>query len=170
MSELSYKISTLFRKCGLGKVCSTIETVSGGLMHKMYKVSTESASYAVKCLNPEVMKRPEVLDNYARAEELESILEKEGIPIVPALSFDGKKMIEDDGRYYYIFRWQEGSITDYNNISKQQCYMAGEILGRVHKIDPQNTEPEEPEVSDIDFEAYASEADKEKMRHCRADH
>lgn len=162
MSELSYKKSALFHKRGLGEVCGDIEPVSGGLMHKMYKVSTESDTYAVKCLNPEVMKRPGVLDNYARAEELESILEKEGIPIIPALSFEGKKMIEDDGNYYYIFRWQEGSITDYNNISKQQCYMAGEILGRVHKIDPQNTEPEEIEVSDIDFEAYASEADKEK--------
>ena len=87
---MSYGISVLLRKYGLGDICGTIEPVSGGLMHKMYKVSTESDTYAVKCLNPEVMKRPGVLDNYARAEELESILEKEGIPIVPALSFDGK--------------------------------------------------------------------------------
>lgn len=160
MSELSDNISVLFRKYGLGNVCGTIEPVSGGLMHKMYKVRTESEVYAVKCLNPEIMKRPGVLDNYARAEELESILEKEGVPIVPALSFYGKKMIEEDGKYYYIFRWQEGSITDYNNIPKQQCYMAGEILGRIHRIDPQNAMQEENELSDIDFEAYAFEADK----------
>ena len=31
MSELSYKISALFRKCGLGDICGTIEPVSGGL-------------------------------------------------------------------------------------------------------------------------------------------
>ena len=160
MSELSDNISVLFRKYGLGNVCGTIEAVSGGLMHRMYKVRTESKIYAVKCLNPEIMKRPGVLDNYARAEELEGILEKEGVPIVPALSFDGKKMIEEDGKYYYIFRWQEGSITDYNNIPKQQCYMAGEILGRIHRIDPQNAMQEENELSDIDFEAYAFEADK----------
>ncbi|MCR5738626.1 MAG: phosphotransferase [Lachnospiraceae bacterium] len=129
-------------------------------MHKMYKVSTGSATYAVKCLNPEIMKRPGVPDNYARAEELESILEKKGIPIVPAISFNGKKMIEEDGRYYYIFHWMEGNITDYNDISKHQCYTAGEILGRIHGIDPQNTSPEEPEVSDIDFDAYALEAEK----------
>ncbi len=161
-NELSNDIAALFGKCGLGNVRSTIEPVSGGLMHKMYKVRTESEVYAVKCLNPEVMKRPGVLDNYARAEELESILEKEGIPIVPSLSFDGKKMLEDDGKYYYVFRWQEGSITDYNAISKQQCYQAGEILGRIHGIDPQNIEPDGVELSDMDFEAYASEADKKK--------
>ena len=160
MSELSDNISVLFLKCGLGNICGDIEAISGGLMHKMYKVRTESEVYTVKCLNPEVMKRPGVLDNYARAEELERVLEKECIPIVPALSFDGKKMIEEGEEFYYIFRWQEGSITDYNAISKKQCCMAGEILGRIHRIDPQNVMREEIELSDIDFEAYASEADK----------
>ena len=160
MSEQGYNISALFRKYGLGDICGDIEPVSGGFMHRMYKVSTESEAYAVKCLNPEVMKRPGVLANFARAEELESILEKEEIPIVPALSFGGKKMIEDDGTYYYIFRWQEGSITDWNAISKQQCYLAGEILGRIHGIDPQTATQEKVELSDIDFEAYALEADK----------
>ena len=154
------RISSLFKKYCLGNIYGSIKPVSGGLMHRMYKVSTESAAYAVKCLNPEVMKRPGVLDNYARAEEFESILEKEGIPIVPAISFDGKKMIEDDGGYYYIFRWQEGNITDYNDIWKRQCFLAGEILGRIHGIDPQNVEQEEVELSDIDFEAYALEAEK----------
>ena len=160
MNELMNNIASVFRKYGLGDVCGDIEAVSGGLMHKMYKVRTGSETFAVKCLNPSVMKRPGVLDNYARAEECEGILEKEGIPIVPALSSGGVKMLEEDGRYYYIFRWQEGSITDYNSISGQQCYKAGEILGRIHGIDPQNTEPEEAEFSDIDFEAYALEADE----------
>ena len=155
------RLSALFNKCGLGDICGDIEPVPGGLMHKMYKVSTGPETYAVKCLNPEVMKRPGVLDNYARAEELERILEKEGIPIVPAISFNGAKMLEGNGRYYYIFRWQEGSITDQNSISGQQCYTAGEILGRIHRIDPQNIEPEEAEISDMDFEAYSFEADKQ---------
>ncbi len=153
-------ISALFRKCSLGEICGVIEPVSGGLMHKMYKVGTGSGTYAVKCLNPEVMKRPGVLDNYAGAEELECILEKEGIPIVPALSFNGTKMLEDAGKYYYIFRWQEGNITDPDVLSEQQCYRAGEILGRIHGIDPRNTGAEEAGPSDIDFETYALEADK----------
>ena len=161
MNELSNNLSALFRKCGLGDILDTIEPVSGGLMHRMYKVRTEKKVYAVKCLNPEVMKRPGVLDNYSKAEALEHILEKEGIPIVPALSFGGKKMIEDGGNFYYIFRWQEGSITDPEAISKEQCYMAGEILGRIHGIDPHDIEQGEVELCDIAFEAYALEADKQ---------
>ena len=35
-------IERLFRAKGLGRVLSTIEPVSGGLMHRMFKVTAES--------------------------------------------------------------------------------------------------------------------------------
>lgn len=108
-----YRIaSALLRKYGLGEIIGAIEPVTGGLMHKMYKVTTASGTYALKCLNPEIMKRPGVLENYAVAEDLERILEENELPIVPALSFDGKKMLSEEGRYFYIYNWQEGRITD----------------------------------------------------------
>ena len=147
-------INRLFRQNGLGEVVGDVTPVSGGLMHKMFKVTTGNGSYAVKCLNPEIMKRPGVLENYARAEQLERLLEEQNLPIVPALTIDGKKMLETDGRYFYVFRWQEGSITDWYHISEDQCYQAGELLGRMHAIDPKNVEPEEPETSEIDFAEY----------------
>lgn len=69
-------------------------------------------------------------------------------------------MIEKDGKYYYTFKWQEGSITDWNNITADQCYKAGEILGRIHGINPHNTEAAVPEKSEIDFDAYIQKAEK----------
>ena len=72
-------ICKLFAQCGLGNVTDDITPVAGGLMHKMYKVQTASGTYAVKCLNPQIMKRPGVFENYARAEALEKILEENGI-------------------------------------------------------------------------------------------
>ena len=144
-------ICKLFAQCNLPDVVGDITPVAGGLMHKMYKVQTASGTYAVKCLNPQIMKRPGVFENYARAEALEKILEENGIPIVPALAFDGKKMLESDGRYFYIFAWQNGHITDAENISKEQCYKAGEILGRIHALNSQNVEPVDPELSTINF-------------------
>lgn len=161
------RISALFGKCGLGEICGEIASVSGGLMHKMYKVCSTSGTYAVKCLNEEIMKRPDVFENYAVAEKLEKILEERGIPIVPALSFDGKKMIECGGRYFYIFRWQEGSVTDARAVTREQCEKAGEILGRIHGIQSHNVEPCEPEKSEIDFHAYLSSA--QERNSCIAD-
>ena len=64
-------IETLLRKlvsvCGLGKIIANVESVSGGFMHRMYKVTTDSGVFAVKHLNAEIMKRPGAHENYARA-------------------------------------------------------------------------------------------------------
>lgn len=173
------KISKLFDQYGIGRVLTDPLSVSGGLMHKMYKVEATTGTYAVKCLNPQIMKRPGVFENYARAEKLEVILEEQGLPIVPALTtkLDSlrtsespkpsvgsaqmssvKKMLECGGDYFYIFRWQEGSITAYDSITEDQCRIAGELLGRIHKIDSQNIEARPPVLSQIDFDTFLHSA------------
>ena len=152
--------SAVFEKYGLGEITGPVEPVTGGLMHKMYKVQTSSGTYALKCLNPEIMKRPGALANFAAAEDLERVLEEHGLPIVPALSFDGKKMLLLDGRYFYIYNWQEGRITDPRAITKEQCFTAGEILGKIHGIDAHNVEQEEPEISSVDFSSYILQAEE----------
>ena len=155
------KIETLFEEFGLGKIISPIIPVSGGFMHRMYKVCTENHTYAVKHLNTEIMKRPEAMENYKKAERLEAILEGKGIPIVPALMFCGKKMQELQNNYFYIFDWHNGSITDWNNITPEQCWKAGNIQGRIHAIKTALTVANEPtslELSTIAWDGYISKA------------
>ena len=113
------ELYALIEQCGLGKVDGDILPVSGGLMHRMFKVQTTTGTYAVKCLNSEIMNRPDAMKNYSEAEWLEWILEENGISIVAALSFGDKKMISLGGRYYYVFHWNEGKITDFNDISEK---------------------------------------------------
>ena len=79
-------IAHLMTKCGFGAVIFPIASVSGGFTHRMYRVRTKSGIYAVKHLNPEIMGREGVHDNFNRAEKIECLLEKEDIPIVPALA------------------------------------------------------------------------------------
>ncbi len=155
-------MTDLMKKCGLGAVIFPIEPVSGGLMHRMYRVRTDCGIYAVKHLNPEIMAREGVHDNYERAEKIEYLLEKEDIPIVPAITVDGKKMQNAGGQYFYIFNWQEGHITDWNNISNEECNIAGNILGKIHAINPQNISHEEPELSKINWQDYVKKAKDEK--------
>lgn len=153
------EIEKLVEKCGLGDIIGEAVPVSGGFMHKMYKVKTSLGTYAVKCLNPEIMKRPGAMENFARAESLESVLENEGLPVVAAIYFDEKKMVELDGRYFYVFKWQEGKITDWNLISEYKCYMAGEILGKIHKIDSKKAEFQEISLNETDFEKYLKDSE-----------
>ena len=170
MFEIKDLIIRLFKELGLGDAILPIENVSGGFMHRMYKVTacgTEgSRSFAVKHLNPEIMKRPQAQANYARAEKLEGILEKAGLPIVPALVFDGKKMQEFEGNYFYIFAWHDAKVTDWDNITEEQCFLAGEVLGRIHAIDfildEAGVENGELELSQTDWKKYEIQANESK--------
>ena len=151
----------LVHMCGLGEIIADVESVSGGLMHRMYKVITDSGVYAVKHLNAEIMRRPGVHENYARAEKIEGILENNDIPIVPAMVIGGNKMQKIEDQFFYVFRWQKGSITDWDHISNEMCYKAGNILGRIHKIEPQNIAYRKPETSHIDWRGYVLKAKAE---------
>lgn len=155
-------ITKLFGAAGLGNVIPPVTPVSGGLMHRMFRVNTPGGSYAVKCLNPEIMKRPDAMNNYRRAEQLETILEEAAIPIVPALTINGRKMQEMDGGYFYIFRWQAGRITDWYNITAEQCRQAGSILGRIYALRPRHTEHTEPAFSAADWRGYTDEAERQQ--------
>lgn len=147
--------------CGLGKIIADVEPVTGGLMHRMYKVITDSGVYAVKHLNAEIMKRPGVHENFARAEKIEGILEDNDISIVPAMVIGGNKMQKMEDQFFYVFRWQEGEITDWHRISNEMCYKAGNILGRIHAIEPKNVECTAPEISHVDWRGYVLKAKEE---------
>lgn len=154
-------LAELVHMCGLGEIIEDVESVSGGFMHRMYKVVTDNGVYAVKHLNAEIMKRPDAHENYARAEKIERILENSDISIVPAMEIGGSKMQKIDDQFFYVFRWQTGKIADWNHISKDMCFKAGNILGRIHAIEPKNMEYLPPETSHIDWRGYVLNA-KEK--------
>ena len=159
--DIEKMIARLFDTAGLGKILPPVTPVSGGYMHRMYRVSTSGHSYAVKHLNPEIMKRSNVMENYRKAEKLERIIEDAGIPVVAAITINGRKMQEVDDDYFYIFHWQNGSITDWNNITPDQCRQAGAIQARIHALQPRYTDHTAPELSAINWTKYIEEADKQ---------
>ena len=70
----------------LGNLSKEPEQVAGGLMHRMYHVYTDQGEYAVKLLNPDIMKRPEAFCNMINSEIVSNEL-KEDIPLVAAKKF-----------------------------------------------------------------------------------
>ena len=73
---IEQKIKKLFEEVGLGNIAYPIESVSGGFLHRMYKVRAVKKTYAVKHLNPVIMKRPDAISNFTAAEKLEKMIEE----------------------------------------------------------------------------------------------
>ena len=159
--EAENTIALLFQSLSLGKILPPVTPVSGGLMHRMYRVNTSDRSYAVKHLNPDIMARSDAMENYRKAETLEKIIEDAGIPVVAAVTVNGQKMQKADGNYFYIFPWQNGSITDWNNITPEQCHQAGTILARIHALQPRYTDHTDPELSAVNWSEYISKSDRQ---------
>lgn len=74
MENIELTIRKLCEKCKLGEVKSIPALVTGGLLHKMYHVVTDSGEYAVKMLNPDIMKRACALNNMIHSEEISNRL------------------------------------------------------------------------------------------------
>lgn len=133
--------------------------LNGGFMHKMYKLETEQGTYVLKLLNPFVMQRDTAMKNYAKAEQLESLLEQRNVPILPALSFEGRKMQEIDGEFFYLFDYYSGKILKKEEITEYHCTEMGKVLAQIHQIEPNHTD-EIFQEKNINWNFYLTEMKK----------
>lgn len=98
----------------LGEIQGEPLTVEGGLLHRMYHVVTNQGNYAIKLLNPDIMRRPDALRNMVNSEHIAQCLAEYGtagaskpitmsepeanrlssaIPVVAALKFQGQHLL-----------------------------------------------------------------------------
>ena len=133
---------------GLGGVLA-LRPVSGGLLHKMYRVETTSGIYAIKVLNTEIMQRPTALQNTINSEKVAHALENI-VPLVAAKEFNGAHVVEHDGSWFMVFDWLEGASVFAPDITVEHCAKIGELLGKIHAADVEvvGMEPE-AEVRDV---------------------
>lgn len=149
----------ILRELELGELTRPIVSISGGFMHKMYRIETTAGKYAIKLLNPEIMKRPDVFKNYQTAEMLEEILLLNRLPIVPAMTFHNRKMQCINNQYYYIFNWIDGKPLSSEEIKKSHCQIVGALLAKIHRIE-QSVKPIDRNEINIDWDYYINSSYK----------
>ena len=128
-------LSEAARRLSLGTLTAPPVSLSGGFTHRMFRVDTTTGSYAVKLLNPEIMQRPDALDNYRAAEDGEALLEAAGLPILPAMTLGGRKMQCVNGQYLYVFDYFDGKPLQEADITPAHCAKIGAVLAKIHAID-----------------------------------
>ncbi|AIQ46316.1 hypothetical protein R70723_10840 [Paenibacillus sp. FSL R7-0273] len=164
MEALSYKLDfdALCAKYELGRLAGVPEQVSGGFMHRMYRITTDKADYAVKALNPQIMQRSDAMGNMLFAEKVTVRAQKLGIKALPAILSGDSCMHETKGQYYLVFPWQEGKSLPAGTVDLDCAVKMGAVLADIHTADFAELLAELPEdvISPraADWQAYAGQA------------
>lgn len=164
MENVELIIGKLCGKYRLGRVIKPPLAVTGGLLHKMYHVVTDKGEYAVKILNPNIMKRDNVLNNMIYSEQISNEL-KNKINLIGAKEFDSKRVIMLDEYYFMVFEWLEGKSVFGDDITENHCEQIGLALGKIHKanIHIEGLKPEGQARKLIDWDYLLNEAEKQKV-------
>ena len=110
--------------------------LNGGYTHRMFRLTTDRGDYAVKLLNPEIMQRPDAPGNFRRAERYEALLERAGLPILPAKTIVGRKMHCVAGQNLYVFDCFDGRPLRDEEITPAHCAKMGAVLAQIHRAGP----------------------------------
>ncbi len=149
----------------LGSVTG-ISKLSGGFMHKMYKVETDKGVYAIKILNPEVMSRSDAYGNFVISEKISNLAKDNGIIVSSALLINDNYLTKYDDKYYMVFDFVNGKTLTDEEITIEHCKKIGKILSQIHSLDYRNLGLENKRVNYkrlYDWESYITNSNFDNM-------
>ncbi len=159
-------LEKICRRYHLGALTEEPRRLGGGFLHKMYRLFTTKGRYALKLLNPFIMQRSTAMENYRTAEALEHLLEEKGLPIIPARVFEGRKMQEMDGQYFYLYEWYDGTALREEEIREIHCRKVGALLAQIHALDRRGR-PYERAAIQVDWDNYIEQFSGRNEELCR---
>jgi Ser/Thr protein kinase RdoA (MazF antagonist) len=149
----------------LGLPIGEPERIFGGLLHKIWRVSTEKSSYAIKQLSSNIdLTNKAIVQNYNLTEEIASRFSEQKIPALSALSQKGTylNMLGDTG--FLIYPWEDGAPLQKDMVSEYHALKIATILAKMHAINLSVPEITEPEF-DIHSSAYLIEVIQKAKHH-----
>ena len=164
---MNIQIKKLIKECELGNLQKEPARVSGGLLNRMYKVQTDRGIFAIKLLNPEVMKRENTKQNHIFAETVSNIAKDNNVSCLPAKIIDGKILQQVDGYYFLIFDWIEGKTITDEAITIEKVKKVSKELLKIHKIDFKELKEKCKAYYDtdaIDWKFYIEKIDNKKIK------
>lgn len=128
-------LSTICDAFGIGTPQGTPQPVTGGLLHRMWRLETDNGLFAVKVLNSEIMSRPDAKTNYRVSERIAHQAYMKGIRAVPAKIVCSDPWIELNGEYVMVFDWVDGVTLLPEACTSEHGKRIGEILLQIHNLD-----------------------------------
>ena len=160
-------INKLILKCNLGKIIEEPKRVEGGLLNKMFKISTTKGNYALKCLNPELISRKEGKKNIIFTEKVSNIAKSKGIKCIPANEINGELIHSIEDKHFLIFDWFEGKPITEEQLTLEKCNKIAKELALLHRIDfgeMKNQCDIYYELDEIKFDFYLTKINNKEIK------
>ena len=143
-------LQKICQKLNLGAPTSSAKRIYGGLLHKMWKLTTDQNSYAIKELSSHIdFKNQAIKNNYELSERIATMFANEGIPSISAVHKDGDYLLEIDGEFFLIYPWVNAKTWPSNQtIADQHGIKIAALISKIHQINlnifslPASQEPE----------------------------
>ena len=145
-------LQNLLDRLDLGRMIGEPEKVTGGLLHRMWRATTASGSYAIKQLSSDIMSRPGISKVYILSEKIASAYESHGLPAVPAIVHNGTPLHRFGRDMVMIYKWYDGRPVAVGSIDGKRNFKMGSLLASLHEY--------QPEIEGLDGPAFASFEEK----------
>jgi len=146
-------IEALFSVLKLANLKCEPKNLKGGLLHHMYRVDADK-TYAVKVLNPSIMKRETAYGNYVFSEKFTTYAVAKGIEGIPALEIDGDFIHQINEAHIMIFDWFDGVSGEAIEIGTNECIKIGHLLGDLHNLAYETSSIKNETITPIDWSYY----------------
>jgi thiamine kinase-like enzyme len=129
----------------LGTPIGVPSSVQGGLLHRMWRLETTHGVFALKQLNPAIMRKPGIHDSYRLAERIAADFARRGLPSISALSPGANPLAQLDQDAFLVYEWVEGTTLAPEAANATQARLMGALLARLHA--QQLNYPEQPPLT-----------------------
>ncbi len=140
-------LNELLSQLELGHLKTDPERVGGGLLHKVWRVQTESGQYAVKQLNPSITTRPKARRDWLVSEKIAAAYARQGISAVPAIMKQGTPLHHCGDDLLMIYLWTVGAPVATGSIDAGRSRIIGSVLAQLHSYQPDVEDLEPPEFA-----------------------
>jgi thiamine kinase-like enzyme len=138
----------------LGNPVNDIVPVRGGLIHRMWRLDTNSGSYAIKELDAAIMKRPRIHESYIQSEEISAALKRQNIPAETALINNMISLFETGGAIVMVYPWINGRTLTFNEITSDHAKQIGRLVAAIHAVNMTSLDLPLPEIHSITTDGW----------------
>ncbi len=135
----TFQVARLCTLFSLGEPLQEPQAVHGGLLHRMWRLQTSRGTFAVKQLNPAIMRKPEIRGAYRLTERVAAAMVTHGVPAAAALKGEGNdgtvQEIGDDT--FLVYNWVDGETLSIKAAAPESTRLIGTILARMHSLPQQ---------------------------------